>query len=195
MPGSSRDHGRDYQIRGTTTAQEQVVETSPVLPAELSDSESLHTGESAMQNHPEQSHHVHDTTTSNPDTLPSLSELDSMSTQPDLEDHTEPDIAAATKQKPALSVVPQYVRGEEHVSTYIQPIRSPGMPRVSQMGEEPKSDTTSQPEVISQSQKPTEPESQPKSVPKRAPSPPIFEPPMAEWDASRYVYPNTHTYP
>lgn len=172
--------------------QEQVVETSPVVPEELPDSESLHTGESAMQNHPKQLHHVHDTTTSNPDTLSSLSEPDSMSTQLDLEDHTELGITA-TKQKPALSVVPQYVRGEENVSIYVQPILSP-VSQTREHPQEPRSDTIitpSQPEVISQ-QQPTESEYNPKSVPERAPSPPVFEPPMAEWDASRYVYPNTH---
>lgn len=195
VPGSSQDHGQDYQIRGTTESQEQVAEMAPALPTELPGSESLSTGEIDVHDYPKQPYHVHDTTTSNPATLPCGP--GSISIQTDPEDHTETATAATTKQELSRSVVPQYVRGEEHVS-YIQPVQSP----VSHTGEqqEPRSDTIltqPQPEMVSEvlPQKETESESKPDSDPgTRAPSP-VFEPPMAEWDASRCVYFNITNLP
>lgn len=181
VPDSSQDHGQDYQIRGTTTSREQLTETAPALPIELSDSESLYTGEISML-HPK---HPHDTT-SDPTTLPLPSGAGVIPTQSDLEDHTKTATAATTKQEPVRSVVPQYVRGEEHVSTYIQPVQSPAF-HTGEHPQEPRSDTiltVPQPEIVPEPQQPTvSEESDPES---RALSP-VFEPPMAEWDASRYV--------
>lgn len=88
---------------------------------------------------------------------------------------------------PALSVVPRYVRGEEHVSTYIQP-------------------PTHQPQVVHHEEQHWEPEPRPdhqevhvfhgdhvdsaSAGEHEAPGYPgqeaqAFEPPKAEWDASR----------
>jgi glycogenin glucosyltransferase len=87
-------------------------------------------------------------------------------------------------QVPALSAVPQYVRGEEHVSAYIQP--SYQMPHVEDAGQHPEPDI-----IVHQDgsdvfhihhEHPAEPTHTPAS-----PEPDVktFEPPKAEWDASR----------
>lgn len=87
---------------------------------------------------------------------------------------------------PVLSAVPQYVRGEEHVSTFV-PLQYVA----------PEPDTLSQPQHHQEQDHSHIPIHHPQPVPppppvqhwERPPSPqpPAFEPPKAEWDASRYV--------
>ncbi|KAJ5625541.1 hypothetical protein N7510_001850 [Penicillium lagena] len=97
---------------------------------------------------------------------------------------------------PVLSVVPQYVRGEEHVSTYIPTLPHTSAPTVShetqtshevhtqpahthhiphEHGTQQTQSTTSVPPVDEPHQRPPSP----------TPASPIFEAPKTEWDASR----------
>lgn len=124
--------------------------------------------------------------------------------------HTE-----STPAVPILSVVPQYVRGEEHVSTYIPPL--PHIPESafafsqqisSGQQEAPEHrdngahqpahqrPVTSEPHIYQpQPIGPTSPVTQLyQRPPSPEPKPPTFEAPRAEWDAARYVPPRTLTF-
>ncbi|KAJ5818759.1 hypothetical protein N7474_004350 [Penicillium riverlandense] len=97
---------------------------------------------------------------------------------------------------PVLSVVPQYVRGEEHVSTYIPPLPHASAPIISHETQ-PSLEVQNQPahthhipheDGIQQPQptRPVPPVDEPyQRPPSPTPASPIFEAPKAEWDASR----------
>jgi hypothetical protein len=104
---------------------------------------------------------------------------------------------------PVLSAVPQYVRGEEHVSTFIPPLphipasvfeipqqSEEAQPEAPQEHHQPENRNTDDAGHIYQPQPivPTPPLIQ-LSEPPRSPSPEpeTFQAPKAEWDASRYV--------
>lgn len=125
---------------------------------------------------------------------------------PPSEQHTGPAPAV-----PILSAVPQYVRGEEHVSAYIPPL--PHIPAsvfsVSHQGSDRQPEAlpehhehhehqpahqppmTSEPHIYQpQPVGPTSPIAQLyQRPPSPEPEPPTFEAPRAEWDAARYVSP------
>lgn len=112
---------------------------------------------------------------------------------------------------PILSAVPQYVRGEEHVSTYIPPLphipASVFAPPARNSNRQPEAlveqhhkhqpahhqPTTSEPHIYQpQPVGPTSPIAQlyqrpPSPEPEPEPEPPTFEAPRAEWDGARYV--------
>ncbi|GES60837.1 putative capsule-associated protein CAP1 [Aspergillus terreus] len=94
---------------------------------------------------------------------------------------------------PVLSVVPQYVRGEEHVATYVT--QHPGtttaaipaqqhleteIPQTSHAPSHPSGPQAYQ--APTEPAPPSEPSHQPAPI---QPEPPIFEAPKSEWDASR----------
>lgn len=111
---------------------------------------------------------------------------------------------------PILSAVPQYVRGEEHVSTYIPPLPHIPASVFAASGQSPNRQpealvehhehqpahhqpTTSEPHIYQpQPILPTPPIAQlyqrpPSPEPVSDPEPPTFEAPRAEWDGARYV--------
>ncbi|KAJ6129853.1 hypothetical protein N7512_002633 [Penicillium capsulatum] len=111
------------------------------------------------------------------------------------DDHSPTGIAVPV---PVLSAVPQYVRGEEHVSTFIPPLPHDPVPisraeHLSYDNQEVRNDQNSQPdhEAEIHSQPIGESIPPPAVKPSRPPSPQpepeaqSFEAPKAEWDASR----------
>ncbi|KAJ5586985.1 uncharacterized protein N7459_002750 [Penicillium hispanicum] len=109
-------------------------------------------------------------------------------------DHSAPyDVASAVKV-PVLSAVPQYVRGEEHVSTFIPPLPyAPAFiaPENQQSYEAQQEMQHNQTPDLHGSQT-DQPQAEVAAPPPaaephhRAPSPePTFQAPQAEWDASR----------
>ncbi|OJJ39449.1 hypothetical protein ASPWEDRAFT_374537 [Aspergillus wentii DTO 134E9] len=113
--------------------------------------------------------------------------------------HHEPHLDER-KQAPVLSAVPQYVRGEEHITTYIQPIPHPPVTQAEQpiWGPEPNIPQNPTPPVdlgFQTQQHPAQPVSTPGVVEQcqesssfpnpPEPASPVFEPPTMDWDASR----------
>ncbi|RDW93586.1 glycogenin [Aspergillus mulundensis] len=95
--------------------------------------------------------------------------------------------------RPVISVVPQYVRGEEHITAYIQPqhhhehthhfvqprlIHEPSAPTEHTHKFEQYDTSTPQPQAPIETQRAPSPQPPPQDEP-------IFEAPRAEWDASR----------
>ncbi|KAJ5774371.1 hypothetical protein N7457_009267 [Penicillium paradoxum] len=126
--------------------------------------------------------------------------------------HEHPDSAKVHHAPaPILSMVPQYVRGEEHVSTFIPPLPPAPIafaPRVSHETYETQTQTQlqPQPQIQSQLQQQTQSETptetyhsdgyihQPQPIapiidyqpaPSPTPEAPVFEAPKAEWDPAR----------
>ncbi|KAG2418304.1 hypothetical protein HFD88_001405 [Aspergillus terreus] len=121
------------------------------------------------------------------DALPGSSEWPTMASEPSVEAHVPAPPA------PVLSVVPQYVRGEEHVATYVtqhhgtttaaipaQHHLETGIPQTSHAPSHPGGPQAYQ--APAEPAPPSEPSHQPPPIP---PEPPIFEAPKSEWDASR----------
>ncbi|KAL5357913.1 nucleotide-diphospho-sugar transferase [Aspergillus floccosus] len=118
------------------------------------------------------------------DVLPGSSEWPVTAPPPGAEIHMpEP-------QAPVLSVVPQYVRGEEHVATYVT--QHPGtttaaIPVQQHLESEipHASSHPSEPQAYQAPAEPAPPCEPPRQPPPTQPEPPIFEAPKSEWDASR----------
>lgn len=99
-------------------------------------------------------------------------------------DHPVKDI-----QEPKFSVVPQFVRGEEHISSYVHsPVRMPSS-RIREISiHSPVRDHPEQPDTLDVPNEQSGIKEPPKEPPQESlPKPTMqnFEPPKAEWDASR----------
>lgn len=136
------------------------------------------TSETMVRDAPKPAYHVAEPT-------PSPMALSTEQARMDPHGHTE------DMQAPALSVVPQYVRGEEHVSAYIQP--SHQIPSAQHTEHHWEPDSTVHHDGLNifhlHHEHPAEPTPTPREE-FQTPSAPqpeaeTFEPPKAEWDASR----------
>ena len=138
--------------------------------------------------------------------VPQLVSMTREQTQPWQPSHNPEQAPATAVTMPVLSAVPQYVRGEEHVSTFIPPLphipasvfHAPQQshegqqepPQEQEHHEQEHHDQTHDTGHIHQPQPiaPTPPLTQLYQPPRSpSPQPPTFEAPKAEWDASRYV--------
>ncbi|KAL4927948.1 uncharacterized protein BDV17DRAFT_282196 [Aspergillus undulatus] len=106
--------------------------------------------------------------------------------------HHEEHHSEQTPHEPIISVVPQYVRGEEHVRAYIH--QHPHREHSHHSAPHRPVQEHILPPEVTQSSHHSDSQDQPQAPiePQRAPSPqpppqeePIFEAPKAEWDASR----------
>ncbi|KAJ9246675.1 CAZyme family GT8 [Paecilomyces variotii] len=154
-----------------STRSAQIYQPAPVRPVKVASKETGRTTGSTQQRHSEGHFHVHQP----PAQVTEDASVNIPQVVPD-----KPPQYQVQEQARIASAVPQYVRGEEHVSAYIQPSHEPQQHAWQPHREEPWHEQQAPPAPAVVHQPPPQ-KTQSPEPPKERP----FSPPKAEWDASR----------